>query len=105
MLNYSKKETESIQSLFNLHSSYSSEYRLKDNELKNKKELLFLKPDLLKWKLSPLPSDHTFSDLREDKDLAFPYMLHEETLVVGYLRDCWGHGEAQLIGESQKFLD
>jgi hypothetical protein len=50
MLNYSKKETESVQSLFNLWTSYSNEYRVKNNELLKKKEVLFAKPDIVKWK-------------------------------------------------------
>lgn len=103
MLYYSKKETESVQDLFTKWTTYTSQYKNRLEGLQKKKEDLWNKGETKKWEIGDMPEGVNWRELSTNYELAYSMMLPTESRVVEYLRDVWGHCEAQLMSQSVKF--
>jgi hypothetical protein len=103
MLDYSKKETESVQDLFTKWTTYTSQYKNRQEGLQKKKEDLWNKGETKKWEIGEMPEGVNWRELSTNPELAYSLMLPTESRVVEYLRDVWGHCEAQLVSQSAKF--
>lgn len=106
MINYSKKEIESIQDLFRKWTQYTVGYKDRATALiKKKEDELSTKRDQKAY----YPKDYKNVDdskwpQEQRRLMAFKTMMPEESEIVDYLKDVSGHSENQLVTESTKYL-
>lgn len=87
---FNKQEAETYTELLQFRELIQSEYRVQEKTLFDKKEKLFRIKDITKWgcEESLMPElKKRVIQLYNDRQIAFSYMLHSETLQLQTLRE------------------
>ena len=99
---YTRNTFRAMKILISNVDNYKANYFKAKRSLISKKEDLIKKPDVKKWDLDPNKSSVNPSDLVNDKSLAFPIMLHNETKSVINIKQKYGYFLNRAIEEYQR---
>ena len=99
---YTRNTFKSMKVLLNNVDNYRANYFKAKKNLISKKEELIKKPDVGKWDLGPNKNMVNLSDLFNNKSLAFPVMLYNETTNVNNLKKKYGYFLNRVIEEYER---
>ena len=99
---YTRNTFRAMKVLISNVDNYKSNYLKAKKSLISKKEDLIKKPDVKKWDLDPNKANVNPSDLVNDKSLAFPLMLYNETKSVINIKQKYGYYLNRAIEEYQR---